>query len=71
MYKTEEDDLVEETLFDEDELAGGVGSSSHSKMGTEDNTSASTHGDEELGGHQRDASTGYWNSRSRSCCDMM
>ena len=67
MYKTEEDDLVEETLFDEDELAGGIGSSSHSKMGTEDNTSASTHGDEEMGGgHQRDASTGYWNSRSRS-----
>lgn len=65
MYKADEDDLVEETLFDEDELAGGVGSSGHSKMGTEDNTSASTHGDEEFGG-QRDVPIGYWSSRSRA-----
>ena len=64
MYKMDEDDLVEETLFDEDELPGGVGSSSHSKIGTEDNTSASNHGDEEIG-IQQDVPIGYWSSRSR------
>jgi len=58
--KAEEDDLVEEVLFDEDELAGGIGSSGHSKMGTEESTSVSTNGDDEM----RDAPTGSW-GRSR------
>lgn len=48
MPKPEEDDLIEEVLFDEDELAGGgVGSSGHSKMGTEE--SMSTNGEDDAG----------------------
>lgn len=46
--KAEEDDLIEEVLFDEDEFAGCIGSSGHSKMGTEESTSVSTNGDDEI-----------------------
>jgi len=48
----EEDDLIEEVLFDEDEIAGGIGSSGHSKMGTEESGSVSTNGDEEVSGRR-------------------
>lgn len=42
-------DEVDEVLFDEDEAmgGGGIGSSGHSKLGTEETTSISTNGDEQ------------------------
>jgi len=63
-HKAEEDDLVEEVLFDEDELGGGIGSSSHSKMGTEETTSVSTNGDDDTSG-RREVPVGTWGSRSQ------
>ena len=65
MYRAEEISLTDEVLFDEDELAGGIGSSGQSKISTDDNTSASTHGEEELG-DQREAPIEHWASQSRS-----
>jgi hypothetical protein len=65
MHRAEEIGLTDEVLFDEDELAGGIGSSGQSKISTDDNASASTYGEEETGG-QREAQTGHWTSRSRA-----
>ena len=62
-YKGDEGSLTEEVLFDEDEFPGGVGSSGHSKISTEDTASASTNGEEDVG--IGDAPTGPWSSRSR------
>jgi len=53
MFKEEPDEIVDEVLFDEDEMRG-TGSSGHSKIGTEETTSVSTNGDDE-------EDTGRWN----------